>query len=107
MNKLRLELDDLRVDTFSTSGAARGEGGTVRAHGVGGGVSYDVSCEPLPWDYTEVNCPVYTAATCDASCNGTCYGSCYGSCQNTCYTCYQSTCANASCNPCYPVPDEP
>lgn len=105
MNKLRLELDDLRVDTFSTSKAASGESGTVRAHGGGGvGASYDQPCEPIDTDYT-MACPVYTDAgsTCAGSCHGSCYASCYGSCANTCYTCWQQTCANASCDPCYPI----
>ena len=105
MKKLRL--DDLRVDTFATGSAMDGQG-TVRAHAPGYGVSYDMPCEPQPWDYTEVNCPVYTDVSCVASCNGTCYGSCYGSCQNTCASCYQNTCAGyGTCYPCYPVPDQP
>lgn len=108
MNKLRLVLDDLRVDTFSTTRAANGESGTVRGYGVGGTVSYDQPCEPIDPNYTEVNCPPYTQGyTCAASCYGSCYNSCYGSCQNTCYTCWQNTCANASCDPCYPIDPEP
>jgi hypothetical protein len=104
MNKLRLELDDLRVDTFATSGSAGSERGTVRAHGgVGGGDSIYEVCEPLPPDYTE-GCPPHTHAV---SCYGSCYNSCNGSCYNTCYTYYQNTCAYASCQPCSPVPDEP
>lgn len=102
MNKLRLELNDLRVDTFSTTTSAGGEGGTVRGHNIGRGPSWDEPCEPIPPDYTE-SCPPYTqGATCDASCNGTCYASCYGSCVNSCYTCWQNTCPNATCYPCYP-----
>lgn len=108
MRKLRLERDDLRVDTFATSGSAASEQGTVRAHGGDGTVSYDQPCEPVPHDYTDVNCPPYTrGATCAASCYGSCYGSCNASCYNTCYTCDQNTCANASCDPCYPVPNDP
>jgi hypothetical protein len=103
MKKLRLELDELRVDTFSTSGATSGEGGTVRGYNVTRGPSYDEPCEPIGPDYTE-GCPPHTqGATCAASCYGTCYNSCYGSCYNTCYTCWQNTCANATCDPCYPI----
>lgn len=98
MNKLRLELDDLHVDTFATSGAARGEGGTVRGYNVTRGPSYDEPCIP---DYTDT-CPPTQYYTCATAC-GSCYNSCYGSCQNTCYTCWQNTCANASCDPCYPI----
>ena len=102
MKKLRLELNDLRVDTFSTTTSAGDEGGTVRGHNIGRGPSWDEPCEPIPPDYTEA-CPPYTqGATCDASCNGTCYASCYGSCVNSCYTCWQNTCPGATCYPCYP-----
>ncbi|HEX6041029.1 hypothetical protein [Longimicrobium sp.] len=103
MKKLRL--DDLHVDTFATGPALAGEG-TVRAHLPGSGPSYDQPCEPIDPNYTEVNCPPYTAA---ASCNGTCYASCYGSCNscnNTCYTCYQNTCMYGTCYPCYPQEPE-
>jgi hypothetical protein len=93
MNKLRLVLDDLRVDTFSTSGARNGEEGTVRGYNVTYGPSYDEPCIP---DYTD-GCPpytqAYTCATCAYSCNGTC--------GYTCYTCW-NTCA-ATCDPCYPI----
>jgi modification target Cys-rich repeat protein len=99
MKKLRLELDQLRVDTFSTTAAATDSAGTVRGHDR---PSYDEPCEPIPPDYTD-NCPPYTSVTCGVSCNGTCYGSCYGSCANTCYSCRQQTCPGASCYPCYPV----
>jgi modification target Cys-rich repeat protein len=105
MNKLRLELDDLRVDTFSTSEAAGGESGTVRAHGVGVGPSYDQPCEPVDMDHTVAACPVYTdvGTTCAASCHGSCYATCYGTCAHTCDTFWQQTCANATCDPCYPI----
>jgi hypothetical protein len=99
MKKLRLELDDLRVDTFSTSGSASGQGGTVRGHNVTRGPSYDEPCIP---DYTD-GCPPYTQADTCASACGTCDYSCYGSCQNTCATCWQNTCANGTCDPCYPI----
>lgn len=100
MNKLRLKLDDLCVDTFSISPSARDEGGTVRGH-EGGASSFEPCqsyADPCEVDYTD-GCPPYTAA---ATCAGTCQASCYGSCYYTCYnTCWQS-CA-ATCDPCYPI----
>jgi hypothetical protein len=94
MNKLRLRLDDLQVDTFQTTPAQK-EKGTVFGE--------QCTC------YSECTCP--GCPTCDASCNGTCeadtgcgptcnascrascvdntcaidYGSCGLSCPNTCY----------------------
>lgn len=97
MKKLRM--DDLRVETFAT-GSAGGEG-TVRAHEA----VTDYPCYPQEPDYTEA-CPPHTSVTCDVSCNGSCYNSCYASCQNTCRTCWQGTCPNATCYPCYPVEPE-
>lgn len=97
MNKLRLKLDDLRVDTFSTNPSDGEAGGTVRGHG---GNSYFEPCQsyadPCEVDYTDT-CPPYTAA---ATCN-TCGYSCNGTCGYTCQTCW-NTCA-ATCDPCYPI----
>lgn len=99
MNKLRLKLDDLRVDTFSTIPFAGEAGGTVRGHEPESSYfqpcqSYDVPCEV---DYTD-GCPPYTmAATCAGTCAQSC-NSCYYSCQNSC----GNTCA-ATCDPCYPI----
>ncbi len=59
MRKLKLQLDDLHVDTFHTT-AADGGRGTVFAE--------QCTC------YTVCTCP--GCATCEASCNGTCDGSC-------------------------------
>ena len=96
MNKLRLELDDLRVDTFSTSPSADEAGGTVRGHDDPSFFqpcqSYNVPCEV---DYTD-GCPPATMA---ATCAGTC-ASC-NSCYYSCVTCWNS-CA-PTCDPCYPI----
>ena len=83
MNKLKLQLDDLRVDTFQTTPAPR-EKGTVFGE--------QCTC------YTQCTCPgCPTCAgygTCDASCNGTCDASCNGTCGAfTCgFTCYYTEC---------------
>jgi hypothetical protein len=86
MQKLKLRLDDLKVDTFQTTAAQR-EKGTV----------FGEQCT-CPTACTCPGCP-----TCDASCNGSCNASCNGTCDYTCEascndTCYD-TCA-ASCGSC-------
>lgn len=74
--KLRLDLDQLTVDSFSVAGGAAGAG-TVHAHIP---VPPD---EPASDGYGECN-------TYYDSCNGTC-ASCVNSCWNTC---------NATCQSC-------
>jgi hypothetical protein len=79
MNKLKLQMDDLRVDSFETTPAAK-EKGTV----------FGEQCT-CPTQCTCPGCP-----TCDQSCNGTCGGvSCAYSCDYSCQvgTCVE-TCAN-------------
>jgi hypothetical protein len=81
--KLKLDLDDLAVDTFDTT---RGEKSR--------GTVFGEQC--TCWTYCGQNtCP--GCPTCDASCNGTCYASCNGTCNcgtnNTCgYSCYDTDC---------------
>jgi hypothetical protein len=76
MKKLTLRLEDLRIDSFSTTPVRR-EKGTV----------YGEQCTC----HTACTCP--GCPTCDASCNGTCDASCNGTCGATC----AGTCA-ASCD---------
>lgn len=73
--KLKLTIEDLRVDTFETDGVDAGRRGTVRANGKpvsagGGDVCSGVwSCLP------DASC----GNTCALSCNATClqtYGEC-------------------------------
>jgi hypothetical protein len=76
--KLKLNLEQLTVDSFDTSASEKPRG-TVFGE--------QCTC------YTNCTCP--GCPTCDASCNGTCGGTCAGSCYGTCdATC--NTCA-ASC----------
>jgi hypothetical protein len=80
MNKLKLQTDDLRVESFETTRAVK-EKGTV----VG---EQQCTC---PTQCTCPGCP-----TCDQSCNGTCAGvSCAYTCDDSCYygSCVE-TCAN-------------
>src|SRR3712207_2363061 len=87
MNKLRLELEDLQIDSFSTTPVKK-EKGTV----------YGEQCT-CPTACTCPGCPTCDAScngTCDASCNGTCDASCNGTCGDSCgcgtwdscYSCY-------------------
>ena len=73
MNKLKLRLDDLQVDTFSTTMPQKPKG-TVFGE--------QCTC------YTQCTCPgCPTCAgygSCDASCNGTCDASCNGTCETNC-----------------------
>ena len=81
MHKLRLTLEDLQIDSFSTT-LVKKEKGTV----------YGEQCT-CPTACTCPGCP-----TCDASCNGTCGGTCDASCNGTCdcgtwdYSCDGNTC---------------
>jgi hypothetical protein len=89
-NKLRLNLDQLTVDSFDTSAAAQ-EKGTVFGE--------QCTC------WTNCTCPGCPTCdntacgqhTCDASCNGTCDASCNGTCDASCdtcgWSCYYTDCA--------------
>ncbi len=68
MKKLKLDLEDLSVESFATTPEPRAEGGTV--------FGQQCTC------YTQCTCP--GCPTCDASCNGTCGGTCDASCNGTC-----------------------
>lgn len=100
MKKLRLDFDELQVETFDpTADAARPRAGTVRGHWR---TEYtcletqcgEVTCESCggTCEYTCYTCPATCANTCPASCNGSCAAtcgeatcfSCGGSCEWTC-----------------------
>jgi hypothetical protein len=84
MSKLKLHLDDLRIDSFTTTSMEKPKG-TV----------FGEQCT-CPTQCTCPGCPTCYAScngTCDASCNGTCGASCNGTCGATC----NGTC-DASCN---------
>jgi hypothetical protein len=89
MKKMKLNLEQLAVDSFDTS-AAPEKRGTV----------FGEQCT-CPTNCTCPGCP-----TCYESCNGTCGDSCYGtcagqwSCDPTCDSCYYTQCAQS----CYGCP---
>ncbi len=73
--KLKLNLEDLTVDSFDTTRPAQKQG-TVFGE--------QCTC------YTNCTCP--GCPTCDASCNGTCGGTCANTCDdNTCADCTNET----------------
>jgi hypothetical protein len=80
MNKLKLRLEDLRVDTFSTTTVQK-EKGTVFGE--------QCTC------YTQCTCP--GCPTCYASCNGTCGATCAASCYGTCDACGGMTMEGNTC----------
>jgi hypothetical protein len=69
VRKLKLDLEDLSVESFATTPEAHRESGTVFGQN-------HCTC------YTQCTCP--GCPTCDASCNGTCGGTCDVSCNGTC-----------------------
>lgn len=89
MNKLKLRLEDLQVDSFGTTQVRR-EKGTVFGE--------QCTC------HTNCTCP--GCPTCDVSCNGSCGASCGGTCVATCefscggtceYSCGGGDTCNATC----------
>ena len=86
MDKVRLTLDDLQVQSFATTDANAGARGTVRAH---------------DWPTDERGCPTANPAwdTCGETCWETCGDSCGGSC-NTC-NCETAACSDTCYWGCY------
>jgi hypothetical protein len=99
MHKLKLDLDQLAVESFDTIPSDGARRGTVQGFGP----------TPLITCNTCYDTCASCGGTCDNSCGGTCYcgsgyytcgGSCYGtctepSCDVTCHTnCQQNSCAH-------------
>jgi len=87
MSKLRLDLDEIQVESFTThAGPARG--GTVAAHEritFGCPPATQALTCPASCDGTCLNCPAPSAnGTCDVSCNGTCWDLTCETCMATC-----------------------
>jgi hypothetical protein len=95
MNKLKLHLDDLAVESFDTCGLER-EKGTVVGEQVPcscAGTCPATACASCAYTCDDATC-VYTCddPSCAESCNGTCDGyTCLDSCGGTCW--------NPRCNP--------
>ena len=110
-SKLKLELDELRVESFDTTAADGVARGTVRGNAgaypaasadidtcatQSPDCSWDSNCaRSCPW--TCAGDPVSCGGSCDgATCPDTCQESCYGSCVRTC----GKTCENLSSDTC-------
>lgn len=96
MRKLKLDLDQLVVDSFSTQVRPK-RGGTVRGQACTCYTQCD-TCPGCPTCDASCNgtCGATCAGTCGGSCAGTCDASCNGTCGGTCYDCtvYDITCNN-------------
>ncbi|HYW11390.1 MAG TPA: hypothetical protein VE871_05515 [Longimicrobium sp.] len=92
--KLKLDLEDLTVDSFDTMRPAP-KAGTV--FGEQCTCYTNCTCPGCPTCYA--SCNGTCGGTCEASCNGTCAGgTCDASCNGTCGgSCYQTDCG------CYPT----
>ena len=86
MKKLRLRLEDLRIDSFTTTQVRR-EKGTV--YGEQCTCHTQCTCPGCPTCYASCNgsCDASCNGTCGASCNGTCDASCNGGCGSGGWTC--------------------
>ncbi len=88
MNKLKLHLEDLQIDSFQTTPAEKPKG-TVFGE--------QCTC------YTQCTCPgcptcdASCNGSCDASCNGTCDVSCNGTCGLDCNATWQMSCDGRTC----------
>jgi hypothetical protein len=96
MNKLRLHLEDISVESFSTLPASV-RLGTVDGHQMSQTTCQQIICDcgDPTRDATCLNtCGNSCGGTCDVSCNGTCEGCPSGStCDPTCdYTCEGQSC---------------
>ncbi|WP_420127491.1 hypothetical protein [Longimicrobium sp.] len=109
MKKLRLSLDDITVESFSTL-SPRLRLGTVAANQMSATTCQQIICDCTTQGFEQTcqTCGASCNGTCDASCNGTCNGcpepsangTCAGwTCEGTCgFTC--NTCAGYSCEYC-------
>ena len=86
MNKLKLQLEDLSVESFDTTRPEKARG-TVFGE--------QCTC------YTRCTC--LGGPTCNASCNGTCNDTCNASCYGTCYEATCNNCGSGYCGTDYDV----
>jgi hypothetical protein len=97
MRKLKLDLDQLTVDSFDTIPSEEPTRGTVEAHSHLC-VSPFETCVDLQCPTGTCGATCATCASCD-SCNATCYtcyNTCGDSCQGTCVSCL-TECEPVSC----------
>ncbi len=105
MKKLTLNVDDLRVESFSSVPAKLSSEGTVQGHATTRYKDY-CTAENSAWicdteEYSCISCQgtcdVFANTPCNGSCDYTpCVGSCNGSCFGTCLATCDKTC---TCDP--------
>lgn len=69
MKKLKLDLDEINVETFTVTGSDRDDAGTVKAHSGGGYGCTDAYCTWYCNQSAEIACPT---ATCFVGCTEGC-----------------------------------
>jgi hypothetical protein len=95
MRKLKLDLDQITVDSFDPNPSEGVRRGTVQGFGPTPVFTCPLTCD------TCYNTCASCDGTCENSCAGTCYYTCGGSCggtcnEPTCITC-QTNCEQDSC----------
>ena len=86
MKKLKLDLNELKVDSFEISSSLNTHKGTIKGNGPSLAVTE-------PCDRTDISCQ----NTCDGdTCNGTCYNTCNVTCPDTCGF---NSCQPTGCEP--------
>jgi hypothetical protein len=104
MKKLKLRMDDLRVESFETIAGNGGARGTVPGNEpsvmcsntctANADCTNDFACET----YGDCTLAGSCEGTCGNSCDATCQVSCYGTCDATCNSCFETDCG------CYTLP---
>ena len=83
MRKIRLDLDELSVESFETNGAGAERKGTVQAHAqTEWNTCQGDTCDPgnTCWDSCDGVCGTYFCATQDSCWNPSCVNSCAFTC---------------------------
>ncbi|HEU4452740.1 MAG TPA: hypothetical protein VFR81_06755 [Longimicrobium sp.] len=93
MKKIRLELDTLAVESFSTTPRDAESRGTVRGHRPPFTEGYE--CESIEF------CETDACGTNVTDC-GTCAATACGTCATNCGTCYDPSCCPTYCGTCDP-----
>jgi hypothetical protein len=103
MRKIKLDPEQLAVESFDTVAKGKRQSGTVFGEqctcytncSCPGCPTCDASCN----DTCGATCDASCNGTCDASCNGTCAVSCGATCDGSCYGTCHYTCHYPG--PCY------
>jgi len=97
MGKIRLDIDELTVDTFSVLPERVGGDGTVQGHGFENQVGYDSVNNPSCFG---------SCGTCPGGVTCTCPATCVQTCNRTCPPCAIVVSAEAPCRVSFDIPCE-